>query len=537
MAASKDESELSKENRGGEEEGSWWSSWGKSLYDSVKEKTNTTMVMVQKDLSEFYQTIQSDTAVAVVDTAGKVQQKIETSADDENGAKASFKQGISSILSSVSSSLKTLTQEDPPGTEDATDGSLASPVYNRGEMKIKAIQSDISTYCNEPEGLSEEFANWLEGFDFDSQRAEMSDLLVKNPEIRAVYSRLVPAVVSHRVFWQRYFYKIHQFKQEEERRAALVARADSSNQEEQEYNWDSDDGEECIDEQPKPVIDVEVMAKNAEEDFDVESKREVVCEAVKESELDASKDTQDEPSFEVAEDAKPLVEAVKESTTKKDVSSVSAKEAEVESTDHVEAKKDDLSTSSSPCKEECSSSDSSVEVVHTTSQGNATSCSQEKGNLEPSTATHSGTSLGGSKTSLGPKARLKSVEATSLMQTSSIHDQSETSSTGSWISVDDEIRVRKSRKDKHADEGECAKSKQDDGSKRNSDSSHSSAVIVEKDDGKRSDVDDDDDDDEIVVDDFELDEDINDEELQKIMQKISDKSGNLDDDDDWEDWE
>lgn len=57
-------------------------------------------------------------------------------------------------------------------------------------------------------------------------------------------------------------------------------------------------------------------------------------------------------------------------------------------------------------------------------------------------------------------------------------------------------------------------------SNRNSGSSSSSAVLVEKSECKE-----DDDDDDVDID---LDEDINEEELQKIMEKISSKSGDLD---------
>lgn len=55
---------------------------------------------------------------------------------------------------------------------------------------------------------------------------------------------------------------------------------------------------------------------------------------------------------------------------------------------------------------------------------------------------------------------------------------------------------------------------------RNSGSSTSSAVLVEKSECKE-----DDDDDDVDID---LDEDINEEELQKIMEKIKNKSGDLD---------
>ena len=40
-------------------------------------------------------------------------------------------------------------------------------------------------------GPKDAFLDWEQRFDFDSKRGEMSDLLVKVPEIRAIYSKLV----------------------------------------------------------------------------------------------------------------------------------------------------------------------------------------------------------------------------------------------------------------------------------------------------------------------------------------------------------
>ena len=45
-------------------------------------------------------------------------------------------------------------------------------------------------------GPKEAFTDWKESFDFDAKRSEMSDLLVKVPEIRAIYSKLVSFIVT-----------------------------------------------------------------------------------------------------------------------------------------------------------------------------------------------------------------------------------------------------------------------------------------------------------------------------------------------------
>ncbi len=111
-----------------------------------------------------------------------------------------------------------------------------------------------------------------------------------------------------------------------------------------------------------------------------------------------------------------------------------------------EAKTDPKSTgedslSSSFTKQASNSSGSSVEVINASeldisSQPDITSADVA--------APSSGQTLGSSKANVGQKSISK-------LSTSNVNDQSETSSTGSWISVDDEIRVRKSKKDKIAD--------------------------------------------------------------------------------------
>eukprot|EP00112_Aurelia_sp_Birch-Aquarium-sp1_P013373 Seg2837.3 transcript_id=Seg2837.3/GoldUCD/mRNA.D3Y31 product="BSD domain-containing protein 1" protein_id=Seg2837.3/GoldUCD/D3Y31 len=525
------------------EEGSWWSSWGKSIVDTVKEKTSSTYEMVHKDLSEFYQTIQTDTATVVVETATLVQDQIKVKdGESEEGAtsQGSFKHGITSLLSTVSESLKTLALEEAPYPDKTTasEASLSSPVYNRREAKIRSIQTEVSTYCNEPDGPTDTFTDWQESFDFDAKRSEMSDLLVKVPEIRAIYSKLVPSVVSHGTFWQRYFYKIHQFEMGEERRAALVARAETSSLHEDEYNWDSDDGEDIVEIQPKPTNEENVIT------VQVHSEPKPVKELTDESKPDELKKAEIETRMEVAETTKAdelkddksfeILSPIKESETIESQSTEKVSEdrenerkisdsmnSKTNRDDNVhEAPKDTevdpehQSSRSSYCRED-SSSGSSVEVIQRVSDASTRQLSSDN---------EKDIGLG----RLNTNHRLLETKVTEDSRV----DHSETASTGSWISVDDEFRVKKSKKEKFINgkgsDTELTKSPE---SNRNSGSSSSSAVLVEKSECKALD---DDDNDDVDID---LDEDINEEELKKIMDKIKNKSGDIDDDDDWEDWE
>ncbi|XP_065062479.1 BSD domain-containing protein 1-like [Rhopilema esculentum] len=529
------------ENTEKDEGGSWWQSWSKSIVDTVKEKTSSTYEMVQKDLSEFYQTIQTDTAHVVVDAASKVQDQIQTSKDDQGDeapGQSAFRQGFANILSSVSESLKTLAQEEAPspGNHHA-EVSASSPVYDRRRVKIQQIQTEVGTYCNEPEGPKDNFLDWQQMFDFDSKRGEMSDMLVKVPEIRAIYSKLVPSAVSHGVFWKRYFYKIHQFEMKEERRAALVARAETSSIHEEEYKWDSDDGDDIVETETgsKAAIvavqaQVHAETKLTEQTVKIENDPSEKTEKLNEDvpTKGSVAETNDDPSFEVLSPKKTedvdsgRSNSAKEIEYQREVSEGSLSWSN--EGDEVDGSETGLSPSTSnrlsPSKDD-SSSGSSVEFIQKVSDSSLVA-----GGKVQSTA---GLRESNEAKSTGCSDRLLDVKGAYETRL----DHSETASTGSWISVDDEIRVRKSKKEKFINgkesDSELTKSPE---SNRNSGSSSSSAVLVEKIECKSMDDDDNEDGD------LDLDEDINEEELQKIMEKIKSKSGDLDDDDDdWEDWE
>lgn len=55
----------------------------------------------------------------------------------------------------------------------------------------------------------DDYLRWLIDFDLESDavKAEISDLLVETPQVRSLYSKLVPEAVAHSDFWQRYYYR------------------------------------------------------------------------------------------------------------------------------------------------------------------------------------------------------------------------------------------------------------------------------------------------------------------------------------------
>ncbi|XP_006862218.1 PREDICTED: BSD domain-containing protein 1 isoform X2 [Chrysochloris asiatica] len=161
----------------------WWRSWLQQSYQAVKEKSSEALEFMKRDLTEFSQVVQHDTACTIAATASVVKEK------------------------------------------------LAARLY--------CLQSDPATYCNEPDGPPELFDAWLSKFCLEEKKGQISELLIGSPSIRALYTKMVPAAVSHSEFWHRYFYKVHQLEQEQARRDALKQRAEQSISEEP--GWEEED--------------------------------------------------------------------------------------------------------------------------------------------------------------------------------------------------------------------------------------------------------------------------------------------------------
>lgn len=56
---------------------------------------------------------------------------------------------------------------------------------------------DPATYINEPSGSPETYSMWCEGFDLDSKKGEVSDLLVSKVEVRGLYTKLVSVLLKN----------------------------------------------------------------------------------------------------------------------------------------------------------------------------------------------------------------------------------------------------------------------------------------------------------------------------------------------------
>ncbi|XP_078094479.1 BSD domain-containing protein 1 [Mustelus asterias] len=226
----------------GESGGSWWGSWIQEGFQSVKEKSTEALEFMKRDLAEFSHVVQHDTACTIAATANAVKDKL--SAETSTGAGQQVKKGLSNILGVLSDTFA----PPPDKTIDCDVITLvATPsgtteLYDSTKARLYSLQADPATYCNEPDGPLELYEEWVAAFNLEDQKGEISGLLVNSPSVRALYTKMVPAAVSHSEFWHRYFYKLYQLEQEESRRIALKQRAEQTAHSE-ELQWEEEEDE------------------------------------------------------------------------------------------------------------------------------------------------------------------------------------------------------------------------------------------------------------------------------------------------------
>ncbi|KAJ8306197.1 hypothetical protein KUTeg_016742 [Tegillarca granosa] len=262
------------------ENGGWWNGW----FQAAKEKSSQALEFMKKDLTEFTNVMQQESSKAVSKTSETLKETLKT----ENTAAATdkLKHGISNFLDSVTKALVVETEDkNEPAVRPREE---ASAIFDRAKARLHAIQVDPGTYYNEPSGSVKNFQEWQKNFDTEKHKGDISELLVSKVEVRALYTKLVPADVSHADFWQRYFYKVHQLQADEARKLALMQRAEMAKKEES-INWDeewSSDEEETKKEkvkQRKPVAENKTKIDNGLSEKEVnqndsDTKSEQVCQ-------------------------------------------------------------------------------------------------------------------------------------------------------------------------------------------------------------------------------------------------------------------
>ncbi|XP_062926364.1 BSD domain-containing protein 1-like [Mobula hypostoma] len=215
----------------------WWGSWIHQNVAKAKAKSAKAVELLKCDLAEFRQVIQNDTVSTIAATALAFKEKLNVEESSEGCHRVS--KGISSFLGAISEAFAPVVEEShTPHVSTVKDTRLKiGDSYDGIKIRLCNLQADPATYCAKPD---EQYNNWLSGFDLESEKFTISNLLVDRTEIRDLYTKLVPSEVAHNDFWCRYFYRVHQLHQEEARRTALKERAEQTVHSE-DLKWDDED--------------------------------------------------------------------------------------------------------------------------------------------------------------------------------------------------------------------------------------------------------------------------------------------------------
>ncbi|XP_029427924.1 BSD domain-containing protein 1-like isoform X6 [Rhinatrema bivittatum] len=136
------------------EDGGWWRSWLQQSYQNVREKSVEALEFIKRDLTEFSQVVQHDTASTIAATASVVKEKLASEKTEGTaGTTEKVKKGLSDFLGVISDTFA----PSPDKTIDCdvitlmgTPSGTTEP-YDSTKARLYSLQSDPATYCNEPD--------------------------------------------------------------------------------------------------------------------------------------------------------------------------------------------------------------------------------------------------------------------------------------------------------------------------------------------------------------------------------------------------
>jgi len=234
----------------------WLSGWKKSLY-VAKDKSVEVYDMVKKDLSEFSEAVQAETSTMITETGSLISSTSQTLKEtiqsaatsqiqDEESATGQVKKSVSGFLTHVHKAFTPDTMQDDD-TEAYVMQDGQPVLLDRLQAELYRLAGDPQTYLSEPVPAElMRYEVWSADLDLESRQAELSDLLATNKALLEQYTELVPAQVSHVLFWHRYLFRVHLAEEKEKQREELRKRADqmmTPGQAEKQVAWEEDKGD------------------------------------------------------------------------------------------------------------------------------------------------------------------------------------------------------------------------------------------------------------------------------------------------------
>ncbi|KAH9559990.1 hypothetical protein CY35_06G083900 [Sphagnum magellanicum] len=241
---------------------------------NLAEKSGGVLQAYQHDLQEFGIGLKKETAAVArlplyLESAASVArvpsftvESLETVGQVVEDFRSSVWRGTTEILAQVKEAVLSIDEEAATTTHsDALATPFSNAKYNRYESQVRAIQSDIGTYSDEPEDAYE-YGAWLMSFSINSRKDEIDKILSSNALMQELQNQIVPLVVDYDMFWTRYFFHLHKLQEVENARANLVKRATVI--EDEDLSWDVEEDKEEEEDREKQELKGASKAKESE---------------------------------------------------------------------------------------------------------------------------------------------------------------------------------------------------------------------------------------------------------------------------------
>ncbi|KAL0418777.1 UNVERIFIED_CONTAM: hypothetical protein Sradi_1291200 [Sesamum radiatum] len=178
--------------QGGDFDG--WSFGG--LIKTFTNRSESVIETYRKDLLEFGSGLKKETEV-IREAASRAVKELPASLEAGTSALDGVLKSTAEIISKETRQV--FASDGEPDTPE-TNRSLNSGRYSWFEAQLSGIQSDLNTFCEEPEDV-EEYKKWKLRFELEDKRDEIEDLIGENGSLEGVYEKVVPSAVDHETFW------------------------------------------------------------------------------------------------------------------------------------------------------------------------------------------------------------------------------------------------------------------------------------------------------------------------------------------------
>ncbi|CAH1121918.1 unnamed protein product [Ceutorhynchus assimilis] len=186
--------------QGSSKEG-WFNSW----LNSAKNKSTEVLEFVKKDLEEFGTAVKNEASSLMTSAGSVVEQTLRL--ESPNSTASNVKRSFSTFLGQVNTVLNP--SPDDEDTEILIVENAETHELNHYQKALYNLQKDVETYLTNPkDDLKQQYDCWLEILEPDQLSDDRIAKYVNSSEVlKSNYSRLVPDILEHQLFWKRYLFK------------------------------------------------------------------------------------------------------------------------------------------------------------------------------------------------------------------------------------------------------------------------------------------------------------------------------------------